>query len=368
MSTLLVGTRKGLFVLDTDGADRAATALAGPHFPAVPVSAVLADPRDGAWYVALDHGHFGTKLHRSDDRGATWTELPAPEYPADAGPVPNSRVDPTAPASLKMVWCLEAAHAAQPGTIFAGTVPGGLFRSDDHGATWALVRSMWDHPDRPKGNGGGYDEPGIHSISVDPRGPGRYAVGSSCNGVWVTDDDGATWTLGTGMWFGFMPENLDDDPAGQDPHRVVRCQAAPDVMWTQHHCGIWRSDDTGLTWRNIADVAPSSFGFALAVHPTDPATAWFAPAHSDLQRIPVDGKVVVTRTTDGGATFAQLTDGLPQEHAYHLIYRHGLDVDATGTTLAMASTTGSLWLGHDGGERWERVSAELPPVLCVRWT
>ena len=167
MSTLLVGTRKGLFVLDTDGADRAATALAGPHFPAVRVSAVLADPRDGAWYVALDHGHFGTKLHRSDDRGATWTELPAPEYPADAGPVPNSRVDPTAPASLKMVWCLEAAHAAQPGTIFAGTVPGGLFRSDDHGATWALVRSMWDHPDRPKGNGGGYDEPGIHSISVD---------------------------------------------------------------------------------------------------------------------------------------------------------------------------------------------------------
>lgn len=364
MPTLLTGTRKGLFVYDIDGGQ---SRLRGTHFPAVPISAVLADPRDGAWYAALDHGHFGTKLHRSDDAGFTWVELPAPEYPADAGPVPNSRVNPDGPATLHLVWCLEAAHPEQPGTLFAGTVPGGLFRSDDRGESWRLVESMWRHPQRAKAFGGGYDEPGIHSVSIDPRGPGRYALGISCGGVWLTDDDGASWALGTGMLANFVPDGSGDDPAIQDVHRISRCAADPNVIWAQHHCGIWRSTDNGHSWVEITDVDPSTFGFPVAAHPLDPFTAWFAPAHSDEVRIPVDGKVVVTRTTDGGTTFEGLRNGLPQEHAYHLVYRHGLDVTADGATLAMGSTTGSLWVGRDAGSQWQRITAELPPVLCVRW-
>jgi hypothetical protein len=165
----------------------------------------------------------------------------------------------------------------------------------------------------------------------------------------------------------YMPPDQAHDPVVQDPHRVVQCRSAPAVFWTQHHNGIFRSVDDLGSWTEITTASPSTFGFALAVHPDDPDTAWFVPAQKDEKRVPVDGAVVVTRTRDGGKTFDVLRRGLPQEHAYDLVYRHGLDVGADGATLAMGSTTGSLWVSVDQGDEWQTVSTHLPPIHAVRF-
>ena len=194
------------------------------------------------------------------------------------------------------------------------------------GASWQLVRPLWDHPLRKEWFGGGADLPGIHSICVDPRQSAVVRIGVSCAGVWTTRDRGASWSCeGKGMWAAYMPPERKFEMNVQDPHRVVQCPAAPDRLWAQHHNGIFRSSDAGLTWEDIEGAPPSVFGFAVAVHPRDPDTAWFVPAIKDERRIPAGGRVVVTRTRDGGRTFAELTRGLPQQHAYDLVYRHALD-------------------------------------------
>lgn len=356
VNTALIGTRKGLFVYDLDADNPTVTST---HFLGSPVSAVLRDYRDDTWYAGLDHGHFGVKLHRSDDHGATWTELAYPAYPAAA----ESEVDSS---TTKLIWTLVPGHPSQPAVLWCGTIPGGLFRSDDRGETWQLNQALWNEPSRAEWFGGGYDQPGLHSISIDPRSAGSMTVGVSCGGSWYTDDGGASWTVSTGMRAAYMPDGRADDPRIQDPHRIVRCAAAPDVLWTQHHNGIFRSIDNGRTWSAITDVAPSAFGFAVAVHPSDPETAWFVPAESDEVRIPVEGAMVVNRTHDGGDTFETTSAGLPQQNAYHLIYRHGLDVDGTGQRLVLASTTGSLWHSNDGGNSFRHITSSLPPVLCVQ--
>ena len=322
------------------------------------------------WYAALDHGHFGVHLHRSDDDGATWTEIAAPEYPPK--PEGLSEINPMSQRerewTTQLGWVIEPGHADEQGVIWCGTIPGGLFRSDDRGDSWQLVESLWNLPARQKWFGGGYDEAGVHSICIDPRGGGRLVVGVSCGGAWRTDDGGATWTIAArGMRADFLPPDLEDDPDTQDPHRIVRCAAAPDVLWSQHHCGIFKSVDDGDKWTEITDAGPSTFGFAVAVHPDDPDSAWFVPAISDEVRVPVDGKLVVTRTRDGGETFDVLTEGLPQEHTYDLVYRHALDIDAGGDHLMMGSTTGSLWWTRNGGDLWHEVSAKLPPIASVRF-
>lgn len=363
----LVGTRKGLFTIDL--VDETPT-IAEHHFPGGPVTNAVRDPRDGALYVAIDHGHFGVHLHRSDDHGVTWVEIGAPEYPAK--PEGVSHVNPMSRREVswttQLAWTIEPGHPDEPGTLWCGTIPGGLFRSDDRGDTWSLVESLWNLPAREKWFGGGFDDAGVHSICIDPRGADRLVVGVSCGGAWRTDDGGATWAVASrGMWADYLPEAQAEDPETQDPHRIVRCASTPDVLWTQHHCGIFGSDDDGATWRTIDEAGPSIFGFAVAVHPLDPKTAWFVPAISDMVRIPVDGRLVVTRTRDGGETFEVLSDGLPQRHAYDLVYRHGLDVDATGERLLMGSTTGGLWWSGDAGDSWTTLSTHLPPIASVRF-
>jgi len=351
---LLVATRKGLFEVDrTDGGWR----VGAVHFLGDPVSLVLVDPRDGAWYAAMNLGHFGVKLRRSDDAGATWEEVGTPAFPASGEDGP----------SLKDCWALTAGGADQPGRLWFGSIPGGLFTSDDRGATWTLNEPLWNHEGRSKWFGGGADEPGIHSVLVDPRDSSRVLVAVSCGGVWSTTDDGASWAVHTeGMAAEFMPPERATDPYIQDPHQIALCADHPDVVWCQHHNAAYRSADGGHTWAGIEPV-PSHFGFAVAAHPHDPDTAWFVPAVKDETRVPVDGKVVVARTRDGGATFEALRNGLPQEHAYDLVYRHALDVDGTGDVLAFGSTTGSLWVTEDGGDAWRAVTTHLPPVYAVRF-
>jgi hypothetical protein len=251
--------------------------------------------------------------------------------------------------------------------MWCGTIPGGLFRSDDRGQSWELNRSLWDQPARAHWFGGGYDLPGVHSISIDPRSARSLTVGVSCGGSWYTDDGGDSWTVSTGMRATYVPDGRAEDPTIQDPHRIVRCPTDPDVLWTQHHNGIFRSVDNGRTWTMLGNVAPSAFGFAVEVHPSDPDVAWFVPAVSDEIRVPVGAAMVVNRTRDGGTSFDTITAGLPQHDAYHLVYRHGLDVDSTGQRLVMASTTGSLWHSLDGGTTFQHVTSSLPPVFAVQY-
>lgn len=359
---LYVATRKGLFTLERSGS--AHWEVTGPPaFLGDPVTMLLDDPRDGTLYAALNLGHFGVKLRRSDDGGARWEEVATPAYPRQSDD--GLDATPAAP-SLVQIWALAAAGDDRPGGLWAGTIPGGLFHSNDRGASWRLNFALWNRPERSNWFGGGYDDPGIHSVCVDPRDSARITLGVSCGGVWVSPDAGESWECrATGMFAEYMPEEKRNEPSVQDPHRVVQCPSAPDHLWAQHHNGVFRTTNGAELWTAVTEIRPSGFGFAAAVHPADPDTAWFVPGVKDECRVPVDGKLVVARTRDGGRSFDVLREGLPQRHAYDLVFRHALDIDSTGNRLAFGSTTGGLWVTEDGGERWHCVSVHLPPIYQV---
>ena len=358
-----IATRKGLFqyILDT-GKRTPGWHLASSSFVGEPVSMVLPGGNDHPMIAALNLGHFGVKVHASDDWGDSWHEVATPVFP----PQPEESTDvekKDVPWKLQQIWSLAVAD----GVIWAGTHPGGLFRSRDCGDSWQLVESLWNRPERLGWFGGGYDTPGIHSICIDPRDPQHLLLGISCGGAWMTRDGGESWELrAKGMKATYMPPDLADDQNIQDAHAIAQCAAAPDTLWCQHHCGIWRSTDAGAAWHEIK--APvSSFGFAVAAHPKDPETAWFVPAASDQLRVPVDGALCVNRTRDGGKSFETLRSGLPQKDCYDLIYRHALAVSDDGQHLMMGSTTGNLWVSDDGGDSWRTLSNTLPPIFAVRF-
>src|SRR5271166_38550 len=313
---LHVATRKGLFELVRGNG---LWEVADLQFLGDPVSAVLA-AADGTVYAALDLGHFGAKLWRRDPAGV-WQELAPPAFP----PKPPDADDDPHPWSLGKIWVLEGGGVA--GRLWAGTMPGGLFRSDDGGQSWSLNEALW-----------------------------------------ASTDGGISWrNINRGMYAEYMPPELREEPIAQDVHRLARCAAYPEIVWCQHHNGVFRSEDAGATWQELTAIRPSKFGFAVAAHPHDPNTAWFVPAVKDERRIPVDGKVVVARTRDGGRSFEVLRKGLPQHHAYDLVWRHALAVDASGERLAFGSTSGGLWVSEDGGDSWTMPEARLPPIAAVRF-
>jgi photosystem II stability/assembly factor-like uncharacterized protein len=358
-----VSTRKGLFDIarSPHGYRVVETAFLGDS-----VSLTLPASDGGTSYAALTHGHFGSKLHRRKP-GADWEPAAAPKFPErPEGTPPEQTPDGrNLPWNVEQIWALE--HAA-PGTLWCGTIPGGLFVSRDAGESWELVESLWNHPGRKEWFGGGADFPGIHSICVDPRSTKTVRVAVSCGGVWQTDDDGLTWrNVAHGMRAEFMPPERVMDPNIQDAHRVVQCAAVPDVLWCQHHNGIFKSSDASQSWQEILTAQPTSFGFGVVVHPKDPDRAWFVPAIKDEKRIPKDGKLVVSHTRDGGKTFEVLSQGLPQEHAYDLVYRHALAIDESGDRLAFGSTTGGLWISENGGQSFQQLEARLPPIHAVRF-
>lgn len=369
-----VGTRKGLFTFERNGEQWAiADEL---RFPGVPVTMMFEDPRDGTLFAALNHEHFGPKLHRKSAHGE-WTEVGTPAFPAvdSAGSAESSDSNsdeasspPSDAPSVKGIWSLESAGESHPGWLWAGTISGGLFLSKDQGDSWELNRPLWDVPERANWFGGGTDFPVIHSICVDPRNDDRVLLGVSCGGVWVTEDGGQTWACrADGMRADYMPPEQAGEPSVQDAHCLVQSKSEPSTLWVQHHNGIFLSTDDAASWSEVKDVDPSTFGFAAAVNPLDHQQAWFVPAIKDELRLPVDGKLVVTRTSDGGRTFEKLTNGLPQEHCYDIVFRHALDVDETGKVLVMGSSTGGLWLSEDSGESWKTLSTHLPQIYCVRF-
>jgi len=366
-----VGTRKGLFVVTRrSAADPTSWKIECRGFLGDPVSAVLHDPRDGALYAALELGHFGVKLHRSEDEGRSWREIAHPRFEGEKRVTPETWGEPLGydGPTVDAIWAIEPASNDRPGSLWAGTVSGGLFSSEDRGETWSLNEPFWRAMEPAKREGPPpYGKPAVHTVLVDPRTSDRIVLGATC-GVWKSEDGGARWRIGgRGMHMEPLPPEIADEPDQQDPHRVVQCKASPDVLWVQHHCGVYRSTDWAESWHEVSAISPSKFGFGVVVHPDDPDRAWFVPGVKDECRVPVDGILVVARTRDGGESFEVLRQGLPREPAYDVVLRHALDIDASGDCLSFGSTTGNLWFSDDQGERWHQLSGHLPPIYCVRF-
>jgi photosystem II stability/assembly factor-like uncharacterized protein len=326
------------------------------------VSLTLFDPRSRTLWAALDHGHWGPKLSKSLDGGDTWTEVEAPKYPEGlTGPCTKK------PATLRYVYGFAAGRKEEPGRLYMGTVPGGLFVSDDDGKSWRLDRALFEHPTRDKWGQGGkdFDEPGIHSICVDPRDGRRIIIGSSSAGVMGTHDGGETWApMNKGLKNTYLPD--PNAEVGFDPHFIAACEREPDVLWQQNHCGVFRSVDGAKTWTDIGqEDGPVDFGFPIAADAKNPERAWVVPATSDMKRYAVDGAMCVARTDDGGKHWDVFRQGLPQEDCYDVAYRHALD--ARGDALAFGTTTGNLYASEDAGESWRCVGSNFPPINSVRF-
>jgi hypothetical protein len=360
---LAVSTRKGLLDFDSPTGAAGDWKLAKTSFRGSNVSTSFAVPGTDVRFASLSLGHFGAKLHRSTDGGATWTEIAVPVFPE--GEIAYS-FNQEKPAALKEIWSFASRELMGTTRIWAGTIPGGLFWSDDLGEIWTLCRSLWDDERRKGWFGGGKDEPGIHSICIRPQTPRTITLAISCGGVWRSEDDGESWSLlGKGLRAEYMPPEQQFDQNIQDAHLLAQCPGRPEGFWVQHHNGIFASTDGAENFRELTTVPVSAFGFAVAVHPNDPQTAWFVPAQKDEVRVPVDERLVVLKTTDGGETFRELRQGLPQENAWDIVYRHALAIDSTGERLVFGTTTGSLFATDDGGESWTLVATHLPPIHAV---
>lgn len=389
---ILLGTRKGTVMLERtkDGWRPRPVMHAG-----IPVCYAARDPRDGTLWASLDHGHWGPKLSRSRDEGKTWEDIASVKYPKGARYIvkylPTPDFDPEAPAgqpeysdaTVYKIWNITFGNADQPGRMYAGTIPGGLFVSDDGGENWELNRPLWNHESRggdlfagdatsenlwhgtPASIDYGVFEPGIHSIIVDTRDANHVLVGVSTAGVIETTDGGQTWSSrNRGMTNDYSP-----DPEAEwshDPHFVTICPGQPNHLWQQNHCGVFYSDDGAQHWKKVSmpDVGVH-FGFPVAVDAKDGRTAWIVPARSDMERMAIDGGLFVARTTDGGQSWQSFREGLPQQNAYDIVLRHSLDV--SGDTLCFASTTGNVYLSEDRGETWQCLGHNFPPVYSVRF-
>ena len=356
---LLVGTRKGLLIMNRDGGD---WQVESAHFEAIPVVYAFRDSRADTIWVSLDHGHWGGKLHRSRDMGASWEEVEAPKYYEGAACPPDFSI----PAKTNYIWLVEPGGVDEPERLYVGTDPGGLFVSDNGGDSFQLVDTLWHHPSNTHWFGAGRDHPGTVAIQVDPRDSRRLTIGISVGGVYVSMDGGESWEArNRGLYADYLPDPLHEH--GHDPHIILASPSNPDVLWQQNHCGIFRSENGGLQWRDISDRngGPAGFGFALAVDDEDERVAWVAPAVSAEYRVPVDRALVISRTEDGGETWQDLRAGLPQQHCYDLVFRHALD--KTGDTLAFGTTAGNFYISDDRGDHWRCLTHNLAVVYSVRF-
>lgn len=351
MTELLVGTRKGLFVLHGEpGGSFEVTARA---FAGEPVEYALRDPRSGRLLASVTSAFYGPKLWYAEDPGHGWEQASGVALPEGGD------------AALERVWVIVAGES--DGTLYAGGDPGVLFESRDDGETWELNRGLWEHPSRPgwQPGGGGMC---LHSISPWPGDPHRLAVAVSAAGVWLTDDGGESWRSGNaGLVARYLPEDTPPDEAALCVHRLHRSPAQPERLFMQFHGGVYRSDDAGETWTDIADGLPSDFGFPLAIDPVDPDSAYLVPLAADTDRVTPDARVRVYETRDAGASWTPRGDGLPQEHAYLTVLREALDWVGEGEQLELyfGATSGDVFGSGDAGATWSTVASRLPPVLSV---
>lgn len=350
---LLTATSKGLVVLIEENAS---WNIVGVHFTGLPVSLAYVDERDNTWWAGISHRHWGEKLHYSKDEGKTWTEAGIPNYK-------NHFHRPDVPASLKKLWIMQHAGVDKPGCLWLGTEPGGLFYSPDHGKSWQLKESLWNHPSRLDDNqwfGAGKDFPFIHSIMVDPRDSNCVYIGVSCAGVFKTTDGGKTWhARNNGLVATYLPNPKAE--VGHDPHRMILCTSHPDVIWQQNHCGIFRTVNGGESWSDVSGKNGFPFyGFALAIDEYDPKKAWVIPAQSDEVRLPNELKLTVCKTTNGGENWNSIMNGLPRSYCFDLVLRHAFVHQ--GEILAFGTNNGNLFISMNHGENWKVVKQHLATI------
>jgi hypothetical protein len=351
MTELLVGTKKGLFVLKGEpGAPFDVTARA---FAGQPVEYALRDPRSGRLLASVTSAFYGPKIFYTDDPAGEWEQATGVALP-DGGE-----------QALERIWVLVPGEAE--GLVYAGGDPGVLFESRDGGASFAVNRGLWDEPSRPQWQPGGGGLC-LHSISTWPGDPDRLAIGISAAGVWLSDDGGSSWRRGNqGIVPRYLPEDTPPDEVALCVHRLRRSAVRPERIFMQFHGGVYRSDDAGESWNDIAPGLPSDFGFPLAIDPVDPDSAYVIPLVADMDRVTPDGRVRVYETRDAGASWAPRGDGLPAEHAYLTVLREAFDWTGEGERLELyfGATSGAVFGSADAGATWFDAAPHLPPVLSV---
>ena len=351
---LLVGTMKGGFIV-RPGAQ--GPEVGGPYCPGSAVYAMAYDGRAGRHriWAGPQSMHWGGLLQSSDDFGQSWTN------PEEA----NVKFPEGTGTALKQIWQIVPGREGERDTLYCGVEPAAVFVSRDAGETWALNEGLWNHPQRSKWEPGGGGLC-LHTILLDPDDLKRVRVAISTGGMYVTEDGGATWRpSNNGVRADFLPDKYPE--FGQCVHKVAQSAQRPERMFLQNHWGLYRSDDRGESWTDIANGVPSDFGFPMAVHPRDPDSAWIVPLESDMFRCTPEGKLRVYRTRDGGEKWEALTAGLPQDGAYETVLRDGLSADPREPAgVYFGTRSGKLFGSTDEGEHWSELLDGLPPVISVK--
>jgi len=346
---VLLGTKKGVFILESDESRRSWT-LNGPHCETWPIQHAIGDPETGAIYAGGGSEWFGPAVWKSTDIGRTWSHSRA-GLAYEAGETP-----------IKTVWSL----AAQKDALYVGVEPAGLFRSADKGETFTHVEGLQKTSTRPEWHPGGAGLI-LHSLVIDKDDPRKIWVGISAAGVFHSADGGETWEpRNTGTRCDYMPEGQRYPEFGQCVHCLVRAPGST-RLYQQNHCGTYRSDDGGRVWESIESGLPSAFGFPAAVHPGDPNVFYTIPLNGDIKgRYMPDAKTAVWRTRDGGDTWRAMREGLPQESAFFGVLRQALATDTLDQAgVYFGTNSGSVFASSDEGETWSCIAQHLPMISSV---
>jgi photosystem II stability/assembly factor-like uncharacterized protein len=360
---VLVGTRKGAFVLTSDG-KRKEWKIEGPHFGGLEIYHLKGSKADpNRIYVSQASDWFGQVVHRSSDGGKTWQTVGNEfKYAGEAGK--HLWYDGTPhPWEFKRVWHFEPSPS-DPDTVYAGVEDAALFRSDDGGMTWQELPAMRGHSSGEKwapGAGG----MALHTILLDSGNNGRMFVAISAAGVFRSDDAGKTWQpRNRGLRSDFMPEPTAE--VGHCVHRIAMHPSRPKTLFMQKHWDVMRSDDSGDTWQEVSGNLPSDFGFVVDIHAHEPETIYVVPIKSDSEHYPPEGKLRVYRSRSGGNDWQALTSGLPQGDCYVNVLRDAMSVDSLDPCGVYFGTTGGqVYASADAGDRWAPIVRDLPAVLSV---
>ena len=351
MTELLIGTKKGLFVLR--GEPGGAFEIAARAFNGEPVDFATRDPRTGRYFAGMTSPFYGPKLFVTDDATGEWEQA-------------EGLVLPDGDTTFERIWTVVPGE--KDGLLYLGGAPGVLFESHDGGTTWELNAGMWEQPTRPDwtpGAGGMC----VNSIATSPGDPNRIAIGISAVGMWLSDDAGKSWRHGNqGLVPRYVPEESRADTLSLCVHNVHRAPLRPERLFMQFHGGVYRSDDSGESWNDVGAGLPSDFGFPLVVDPDDPDSAFVIPLTADLDRVTPDGRVRVYETRDEGTSWTARGDGLPAENAYLTILRQAFGREGSGASMGLyfGATSGEVFGSGDAGATWFTVAEHLPPVHSVR--
>ena len=373
---ILVGTSKGGFIFSSDAA-RKKWKASDILFKSWDVMHMQMDPRDQRLHIATSHFVYGPTTHYSDDLGKTWTQakqVPALTRPSKSGR-PASTVEEmfrsefgedikSKPEQMVKVWNITPGRSSEPGVLYAGAQPASLFVSTDRGETWTLNEPLFDHPHRGKFNPGAGGLC-LHTILLDPTEPNRMYIAISAGGCYRTEDGGQTWSaFNKNVLADFNPDKFPE--FGQCVHKMVMHPSQPDVLYQQNHCGVYRSDNRAEDWIDIGEgKLPTRFGFAIAVHPTDPRTIYIVPEESQEYHMSVGGRFAVWRSRNAGETWEMLTKGLP-ERAHVDVLRDAMATDTFEDAGIYAGTnTGQIFYSRDSGDSWDLLADYLPPIHSV---